>query len=66
MNRDAKADLRAMSVKELSKLLKDAELQLIKWNNVDERYSTAGKGKGHPYKRLKKKIAFLKVLLAGR
>lgn len=61
-------ELRSKSKEELRKLVKEDELQLLKWNKPEERNlgAFATRGKGHPYKKIKKRIAFMKMLLAGK
>jgi hypothetical protein len=70
MKLDEKHDLRGRSLEDLRLLLGEAELELLKWNNPQERSNTAytvrGSGKVNPYRKLRKRIAFLKMLIHGK
>lgn len=63
MKREEKEELRKKSLPELEKILIDLELELLQKNRKDLRGlgAFAGKG-GYPFKKIKKKIAFIKML----
>lgn len=63
-----KGELKYKSVDEINQLIMDDELQLFKWNNPVERGigAFATKGKGHPYKMIKRRIAFMKKVVGDR
>ena len=74
MKRFERDDLRKKSKDELLRLLREDELTLMKWNvpverRVDIKPDPDGKGFSyickHPYKKVRRRIAFIKALLGG-